>query len=98
MAENPKEPRQRQLNTLRREIQPPSRAAFEQPAAAAAAAAPGRSVRMEHRVLVLLIALAGCVLAPRPARADLDSFMRKPEPAYRWEKTGEQEMDGCKVY
>ena len=25
-------------------------------------------------------------------------FFRKPEPAYRWEKRSEQEIDGCRVY
>jgi PhoPQ-activated pathogenicity-related protein len=38
------------------------------------------------------------VIAPVAAHADLDSFLKKPEPAYRWEKRGEQEIDGCKVY
>src|SRR5438552_2121361 len=37
-------------------------------------------------------------LIPGPAGADLDAFFKKPEPAYRWEKQSETEIDGCKVY
>jgi len=38
------------------------------------------------------------VLPSAPAHADLDAFLKKPEPAYHWQKQGEQEIDGCKVY
>jgi PhoPQ-activated pathogenicity-related protein len=34
----------------------------------------------------------------RPAAADLKSFMAKPEPAYHWEKTGEQKLEGGTMY
>jgi len=47
---------------------------------------------------VLALAAASVGLAPGAARADLDAFLKKPEPAYRWEKRGEQEIDGCRVY
>jgi PhoPQ-activated pathogenicity-related protein len=50
-----------------------------------------------HRVL-LPIALFVTASAAAPARADLDAYFRKPEPSYRWEKRGEQTVDGCKVY
>jgi PhoPQ-activated pathogenicity-related protein len=33
----------------------------------------------------------------QPARADLDSYFRKPEPVYKWEKTGEKKVDGGTV-
>ena len=49
------------------------------------------------RPILLLLAVLAC-LAPTAARADLDAYLRKPEPAYRWEKRGMQEMEGCKVY
>jgi PhoPQ-activated pathogenicity-related protein len=47
---------------------------------------------------LLALAAASVGLAPGAAHADLDVFLRKPEPAYRWEKRGEQEIDGCRVY
>ena len=47
---------------------------------------------------VLALAAASVGLAPGAARADLDAFLKKPEPAYRWEKRGEQEIDGCRIY
>jgi PhoPQ-activated pathogenicity-related protein len=46
---------------------------------------------------LLLLAFAALLL-PAPARADLDAYLKKPEPAYRWEKKGEQVIDGCRVY
>src|SRR4028118_378876 len=50
-----------------------------------------------RRPILLLLAALAC-LAPTAARADLDAYLRKPEPVYRWEKRGMQEMEGCKVY
>jgi PhoPQ-activated pathogenicity-related protein len=47
---------------------------------------------------IILLTTAFLCLAAGGARADLDAFFRKPEPAYRWEKRGEQEVDGCKIY
>jgi PhoPQ-activated pathogenicity-related protein len=32
------------------------------------------------------------------ARADLDSFIKRPEPVYKWEKRGEQKSEGGTVY
>ncbi len=46
------------------------------------------------------VLLAGGLLsltAPRWAVADLDSYFKKPEACFKWEKTGEQTVDGCKV-
>jgi PhoPQ-activated pathogenicity-related protein len=45
----------------------------------------------------LALATASTGLLPGAARADLDSFLKKPEPAYHWEKRGEQEIDGCRI-
>ncbi len=50
-----------------------------------------------RRFVLPLVALA-VLAAPRAARADLDEFLAKPEPAYKWEKKGEETVDGCKVY
>jgi len=41
--------------------------------------------------LLTFIALLGL---GQPARADLDSYFSKPEPVYKWEKTGEKKLDG----
>src|SRR3954454_19267479 len=46
---------------------------------------------------LFLVCAAAAALAPRPARADLDAFIRKPEPAYHWEKAGEEVRDGCTI-
>src|SRR5437764_6505079 len=53
-------------------------------------------VPLPFLVMALAALLVG--LTPDPVRADLDSFLRKPEPAYRWQKQGETEIDGCKMY
>jgi PhoPQ-activated pathogenicity-related protein len=45
----------------------------------------------------LITLMTWIALAPA-ARADLDAYLKKAEPAYRWEKQGEQEVDGCKIY
>ncbi len=41
----------------------------------------------------LLTCLALALLG-QPSHADLDSYFSKPEPVYRWEKTGEKKLDG----
>src|SRR5579884_780096 len=48
-------------------------------------------------VLLLLCLLALCALVGQ-AGADLAAYLHKPEPAYRWEKTGEQQVSGGTVY
>jgi len=50
------------------------------------------------RRAVLALGGLGLLLTAGPARADLDEYLKRPEPAYRWEKRGEQTIDGCKVY
>src|SRR5262245_30065246 len=52
--------------------------------------------RYQVALLGILVFLAA--LGRSPARADLDSYLRKPEAAYRWEKRGEEVVDGCRVY
>ncbi len=47
---------------------------------------------------LLVVAAALVLLAPRPARADLDSYLAKPEPAFKWEKKGEESINGCRVF
>jgi PhoPQ-activated pathogenicity-related protein len=53
-------------------------------------------------VMFIAAALAGLVQgkawADREGLVGLDSFLRKPESAYRWEKRGEQVVEGCKIY
>ncbi len=44
-------------------------------------------------VVVAILAVAGA-----RAGADLDSYLKRPEPAYKWEKIDEKSADGCKVY
>lgn len=41
--------------------------------------------------LLTCLALAGL---GQPSRADLDSYFSKPEPVYKWEKTGEKKLEG----
>lgn len=55
---------------------------------------------MPYRVPCVAFAIAAALLGLTPgvAQADLDAFMKKPDPAYRWEKRGEQELAGCRVY
>lgn len=55
---------------------------------------------MRRQVLLLmpLLVLVMPALTPRAAHADLDAYLAKPEPAYRWEKRGEETRDGCTIY
>lgn len=51
------------------------------------------------RTRLSLLTLLACVFGIAvPAHADLDAYLKKPEPVYKWEKKGEQKMDGCTVY
>src|SRR5437667_191306 len=48
--------------------------------------------------LLFVAAIAFCLsAAASPAPTGLDAYLKKPEPVYRWEKTGEQTVDGCRV-
>src|SRR5262249_22131425 len=58
----------------------------------------GTLMAVPATLLVAAMAALLVGLTPNPAHADLDSFLKKPEPAYHWRKQGEQEIDGCKVY
>lgn len=50
--------------------------------------------RMGRPLLVILAAAA----SGAPASADLKAYFSKPEPAYKWEKRGEKQLDGVKMY
>lgn len=43
-------------------------------------------------------AIAGLVLVPTAARADLHSWVARPDPSYRWELAGHEVHSGCDVY
>jgi PhoPQ-activated pathogenicity-related protein len=47
---------------------------------------------------MLTLAVLFPTLSPREATADLDAYLAKPEPVYRWEKRGEEKRDGCTIY
>lgn len=53
---------------------------------------------MKRHFPIRFIALAALASICLPARADLKSYFAKPEPAYKWDKRGEETMDGVKVY
>lgn len=48
--------------------------------------------------VVFSVLCVACGLAPKPAAADLDAYFKKPEPAYKWEKRGEQTVEGVKIF
>jgi PhoPQ-activated pathogenicity-related protein len=50
------------------------------------------------RYVVRLTAVVCFVALCAGTRADLKSFMARPEPAFKWEKTGEETIDGVTVY
>lgn len=50
------------------------------------------------RRFVLPLAALVVLAAPGIARADLDEYLARPEPAFKWEKKGEETQNGCKVY
>jgi PhoPQ-activated pathogenicity-related protein len=53
-----------------------------------------RRFRLAHLALMTLLV----ALSAAEARASLDAYLSRPEPAFRWEKRGEQVIDGCTVY
>ncbi|MBM3458930.1 MAG: hypothetical protein FJX77_10420, partial [Armatimonadetes bacterium] len=54
--------------------------------------------RIPLSLLPVLVGSCLCLLFPAPAGADLDEYLKRPEPAYKWEKRGEEVVDGCTVY
>ena len=48
--------------------------------------------RISNLALILILPALSC-----PSQADLKSYFAKPEPAYAWEKKGEQVIDGVTV-
>ncbi len=53
---------------------------------------------MLRRLVQLLMAVLFAVSISQAAKCDLNSFMSKPEPAYKWEKTGSEHRDGVTIY
>jgi PhoPQ-activated pathogenicity-related protein len=55
---------------------------------------------MQHAINLSMsfVATVLTCIAPVAAHADLDTLLRQPEPVYHWEKRGEQEIDGGKLY
>src|SRR4029453_3588561 len=53
-----------------------------------------------RRVAYLFAALAATssFLGWGAARADLDSYLSRPEPVYHWEERGVEEADGCSIH
>src|SRR5581483_6403501 len=51
------------------------------------------------RRLSFLLAFALVLAAPRLARADLDEYLARPEPAFKWQRTAEPTtVAGCQVH
>lgn len=46
----------------------------------------------------LMLLYAAMLMPGSSSRADLDAYLRKPEPVYKWEKTGETKAEGCTIY
>jgi len=44
-----------------------------------------------------LLAIAGMAFAAAPCRADLDEYVKKPDPAFAWKQVEEKEIEGGKV-
>ncbi len=57
-----------------------------------------RDLSRSRLYLYLAVAATALILLAGPVRADLDSYLGKPEPAYRWERRGEEVRDGCTIY
>ncbi|MCC6729564.1 MAG: hypothetical protein IT208_09540 [Chthonomonadales bacterium] len=51
-----------------------------------------------RRSALWLVVLTSLCCVPAPVLADLDAYLKKPEPAYRWEKTGQRSVPGGTVY
>ena len=55
-------------------------------------------MRLLMLVLPLLLSVLLGALTAVEAHADLDSFFKKPEPAYAWKKIGQKTVAGGTVY
>ena len=57
-------------------------------------------VRYRPLLVVALVACAGICLLATPGRADLEQFIRKPEPAFGWKQNGKSShgLTGDRVY
>jgi PhoPQ-activated pathogenicity-related protein len=53
---------------------------------------------MQRRITRLCLFSALLVSSLPSARADLKSYFAKPEPAYKWEKRGQETRDGVTIY
>ena len=51
--------------------------------------------RILYRIGALIVLL---LCSSAATRADLDAYIKRPEPAYKWEKRGEQKLQGGTVY
>ena len=47
--------------------------------------------------IAAIAAAAFCLIASMSARADLDAYLKRPEPAFKWEKEGESKANGCAI-
>src|SRR2546423_445700 len=59
---------------------------------------PYKEKLMNRRAAVVAVLIALFVPVCVPVRADLAAYFKKPEPAYKWDKRGEQDINGVKVY
>ncbi len=50
---------------------------------------------MRHKIAALLLLIT---FLPVRSLADLDAYLRKPEPAYHWEKRGQESNNGVTIY
>lgn len=57
-----------------------------------------KDITVKESLISLLILLHLVGLLAGQARADLAAYLKKPEPAYRWEKRGEERADGGTIY
>ncbi|MCW3094456.1 MAG: PhoPQ-activated pathogenicity-related protein [Chthonomonadaceae bacterium] len=56
-----------------------------------------REDSLMRTIFIGLLTCLALISLGQPSRADLDSYLSKPEPVYKWEKTGEKKLDGGAV-
>ncbi len=49
------------------------------------------------RRIIALLTVAVALVSGIDARADLDAYLKRPEPVYKWEKTAETTANGCSI-